>query len=184
MVLAKADGPPRRAFLATSFAGLASLLLRPGRAIAQDCDRFDRAAYDRYVALMNAGDPRVVDYYADDIRFVMQIRGKAAVRAFYARQRPFVTESLDVLFFCSDSTGAAAEVRSRLRCIKDCDDTTIFGRALKAGEVQRTHGYLLYELNGAGLIKAIKGPPPEVLAPWRMEPISSVGSEAGRAASQ
>ena len=129
----------------------------------------DRVAYDRYVRLMNAGDPRVADYYADDIKFVMQIRGKAAVLDFYARQRPYVKESLTVLFFCSDARGAAAEVRSELRCIRDCDDTTVFGRALKAGEVQRTHGYLFYVLNAQGLIIEIKGPPPEIVQPWRIE---------------
>jgi hypothetical protein len=120
---------------------------------------------------MNAGDLRFVDYYADDIRYVMNMRGKADVLNFYARQRPYVRESLEVLFFCSDATGAAAEVRSKLLCLKDCDDTTIFGRALKAGEVQRTHGALLYVLNAQGLIAEIKGPPPEILQPWRMEAV-------------
>ncbi|WP_237714116.1 hypothetical protein [Novosphingobium sp. Rr 2-17] len=118
---------------------------------------------------MNASDPKVVDFYADDIKFVMNIRGKAEVSNFYARQRPYVRETLDVLFFCSDATGAAAEVHSKLRCIKDCDDTTIFGRPLKAGEVQRTHGFLLYVLNDRGLIAEIKAPPPEILQPWRIE---------------
>ena len=97
----------------------------------------DRAAYDRYVARFNAADPRFTDYYADDIKFLMNIRGKAGVLEFYARQRPYVKESLEVLFFCSDATGAAAEVHGAFRCIKDCDDPSIFGRALKAGEVQR-----------------------------------------------
>lgn len=161
---------PRRAFLAGSLAAGGVLAAGPGRAAAACGRRFDRAAYDRYVGLMNAGDPRVVDYYADDIRFVMQIRGKAAVRAFYARQRPFVRETLTVLFFCADNGGAAAEVHSRLRCIRDCDDTAIFGRALKAGEVQSSHGYLMYRLNAAGLIAEIMGPPPEILQPWRIEP--------------
>ena len=101
----------------------------------------------------------------------MQIRGKAAVLDFYARQRPYVRERLQVLFFCSDATGAAAEVRSELRCIKDCDDTTIFGRALKAGEVQRTHGYLLYVLNAQGRIAEIKAPHPEIEQPWRLEAV-------------
>lgn len=162
--------PGRRDILAASLASVPLVLAGPGRA-AEPCGvRFDRAAYDRYAGFMNAGDPRVVDFYADDIKFVMQIHGKAAVRDFYARQRPFVTESLEVLFFCSDATGAAAEVRSQLRCIRDCDDTAIFGRALKAGEVQRTHGYLVYMLNAKGLIAEIKGPPPEFIQPWRIEP--------------
>lgn len=158
----------RRGFLVASLAGAATLTTLPGRAAARR-GPLDRAAYDRYVHLMNAGDPRFVDYYAEDIRFVMQIRGKANVLNFYARQRPFVTESLEVIFFCSDATGAAAEVRSELRCIRDCDDTTVFGRALKAGEVQRTHGYLLYVLNSQGMITEIKGPPPEIVHPWRIE---------------
>lgn len=161
--------PHRREFLAGSLAGVTALFARPVRANSPRHGRFNRAAYDRYVGFMNAGDPRVIDFYADDIKFVMQIRGRAAVRDFYARQRPFVTESLEVLFFCSDATGAAAEVRSQLRCIRDCDDTTIFGRKLKAGEVQRTHGYLVYVLNADGLIAEIKGPPPEILQPWRIE---------------
>jgi hypothetical protein len=118
---------------------------------------------------MNAGDLGFADYYADDIKFVMNIRGKAAVLAFYERQRPYVTENLDVLFFCSDATGAAAEVHSELRCIRDCDDTTIFGHPLKAGEVQRIRGCLLYVLNARGLISEIKGPLPEILQAWRTE---------------
>jgi len=160
--------PDRRGFLMTSLAGAVALPLLPSRAVSRRVP-FDRLAYDRYVRLMNGSDPRFAEYYDDDIKFVMRIRGKANVLNFYARQRPFVTESLEVLFFCSDATGAAAEVRSKLRCIKDCDDTTIFGRALKAGEVQRTHGYLLYVLNAQGMITEIKGPPPEIMQPWRIE---------------
>ncbi|NKJ42177.1 nuclear transport factor 2 family protein [Novosphingobium sp. SG720] len=128
--------------------------------------RFDRAAYARYIALMNAGDLRFVDYYADDVRFVMGIRGRADVRAFYQRQQPFVRERLDVLFFCADTHGAAAQVRSEIRCIRDCDDHGLFGRALRAGERQVIRGCLLYSLNAAGQITAVDGPPPEILEPW------------------
>ncbi len=162
-------GLGRRQVLAASLVGAAGLVGTPGRAAGRSHVRFDRAAYDRYVGLMNAGDLGVIDFYADDIKFVMQIRGKAAVREFYARQRPYVRESLEVLFFCSDTNGAAAEVHSTLRCRKDCPDTRIFGRALKAGEVMRTHGYLFYVLNAQGLIAEVKGPPPEILQPWLIE---------------
>lgn len=151
-----------------AFAGAAALIPLAGWTAARRVP-LDRAAYDRYVRLMNSSDLRFADYYADDIKFVMQIRGKAAVLNFYARQRPYVKESLAVLFFCSDATGAAAEVRSELRCIRDCEDATVFGRALKAGEVQRTHGYLFYVLNAQGLINEIKGPLPEIVQPWRIE---------------
>ena len=160
--------PHRRTLLVASLAGAAALPPLAGWTATRGAP-LDRAAYDRYVRLMNAGDLRFVDYYADDIKFVMQIRGKASVLNFYARQRPYVKESLEVLFFCSDATGAAAELRSDLRCIRDCADATIFGRALKAGEVQRTHGYLLYVLNAQGKITEIKAPPPEILQPWRIE---------------
>ncbi len=158
----------RRKFLMASLAGAAALPSLPGRA-AERRVPLDRAGYDHYVALFNAGDPRFTDYYVDDIKFVMDIRGKAGVLNFYASQRPYVKESLEVLFFCSDATGAAAEVRGEFRCIKDCDDATIFRRALKAGEVQRTHGYLFYVLNAQGKIAEIKGPPPEIVQPWRIE---------------
>ena len=163
------SGLHRRDLLAASLAGAATLVAWPALASEPSTFRFDRAAYDRYVALMNAGDPRVVDFYADDIKFVMGIRGKDAVRDFYARHSPFVRESLEVLFFCSDAAGAAAEVHSTLRCLKDCEDTGLFGRALKAGEVMRTHGFLFYVLNPQGLIAEVKGPPPEILQPWRIE---------------
>lgn len=159
----------RRALLATAIGGATALAAIPCAAAGRGV-RFDRIAYERYIALMNAGDPRFADYYDDDIRFIMDIRGKAAVLAFYARQRPFVRETIDILFFCSDATGAAAEVRSELRCLRDCDDTTIFGRALKAGEVQRVRGCLLYVLNARGQIAEIKGPLPETLNAWRREP--------------
>jgi hypothetical protein len=162
------DKPRRREFMLTSLAGVAALVPRPGRAAACDVP-LDRAAYDRYVRLMTAGDRRFVDYYDEDIKFVMQVRGKANVLDFYARHRPYVTELLEVLFFCSDAAGAAAEVRSELRCIKDCNDVTIFGRILKAGEIQRTRGYLFYNLNAQGKISEIKGPPPDILESWRIE---------------
>ena len=160
--------PNRRAFLTASLGGAGALLSGADRA-APHREPFDRAAYDRYIRLMNSSSPQVVDYYADDVWFVLNIRGKAAVRDFYARHRPFVRESIEVLFFCSDAGGAAAEVHSTMRCIKDCDDTSIFGRPLKAGEVLRTHGFLFYVLNTRGLIVQIKGPPPEILQAWRME---------------
>lgn len=154
----------RRHLLLGALAGAATAAPLPAWS-STTARRFDRTAYDRYVSLMNAGDPRVVDYYADDIRFVMGIRGKAQVSAFYARQRPYVKENLEVLFFCADANGAAAEVRSEIRCMKDCDDPAVFGRTLKAGEILRTHGYLFYVLDQNGLIAEIKGPPPELLGP-------------------
>jgi len=160
--------PTRRELVVSSLAGAAVLAPLPALAATTPV-RFDRAAYDRYVRLMNAGDPRFAEYYADDIKFEMNIRGKAGVLNFYAQQWQHMKETLEVVFFCSDVTGAAAEVRSELRCIKDFDDTTIFGRALKAGEVQRVRGYVFYLLNPQGLITEVRGPPPEVLQPWRLE---------------
>ena len=158
----------RRAFLATSLVGGAALL--PGAARAASCSvPFNRAAYERYVSLMNAEDPRFVEYYADDIKFEMNIRGKSKVLDFYRHQWPLLKETLEISFFCSDATGAAAQVRSELRCIKDFSDARMFGRALKAGEVQRVRGYVFYTLNPQGLITEIKGPPPEVVQPWRLE---------------
>lgn len=158
----------RRKFMIASLAGVAATpLTSQGRAASRRIP-FNRAAYDRYVRLMNAGDTRFVDYYADDIKFAMDICGKAGVLNFYANQWAYMKETLEVLFFCSDTTGAAAEVRSELRCIKDYDDTSTFGRALKAGEVQDVRGYVHYVLNTQGLITEIKGPPPEVLQPWRL----------------
>lgn len=157
----------RRETLGAALIGIAAAV--PGLAQAAiRRTRFDREAYDRYIALMNAGDLQFVDYYADDVRFIMNMRGKAAVRDFYVRQRPYVRETVTVLFFCADAHGAAAEVQSEVRCIKDCDDTAIFGRALKAGEVQKVRGCLLYVLNPQGRIAEIKGPPPEVLEPWHL----------------
>ena len=155
----------RRTLLLAVLAGTAVSGPVPG--VTAPCRRtFDRTAYDRYIGLMNAGDLRFVNYYADDIRFVMNLRGRAAVLDFYARQRPYVRERLRVDFFCSDKTGAAARVVSEIRCIQDCDDTRIFGRSLKAGDVQQVRGCLLYVLDARGLIAAIEGSPPEILRPW------------------
>jgi len=159
----------RRMFLATSLVGGTALLPGVGRAAASCSVGFNRAAYERYVGLMNAEDPRFVEYYASDIKFEMNIRGRSNVLEFYRHQWPYIKETLEISFFCSDATGAAAQVRSELRCIKDNNDTTTFGRALKAGEVQRVRGYVFYTLNAQGLITEIKGPPPEVLQPWRLE---------------
>lgn len=127
---------------------------------------FDRAAYDRYVALFNAEDPKFTDFYADDIQFIMGIKGKAGVLGFYERQRPYVKETLEVEFFCSDAGGAAAEIRGTMRCYKDCTDPSIFGQPVKAGQVQIMHGYLLYVLDARGKIAEIKGPRPDIIEPW------------------
>jgi hypothetical protein len=127
----------------------------------------NRADFDRYVALFNAADPRFADFYADDISFLTFLKGKEAVLDFYARQRPYVREKLVPVFFCADADGAAAEVQGEFRCIKDCDDPAVFfGATPKAGQVQRTHGYLLYVLDSEGKIAEIKGPPPEIVQPW------------------
>jgi hypothetical protein len=101
----------------------------------------------------------------------MNIQGKAGVLAFYARQRPYIRETLKILFFCSDRKGAAAQVHSEVHCIRDCDNTTLFGRALKVGEYQTIRGCLLYSLNDQGKIIEINGPPPEILTPWRLASI-------------
>ena len=135
----------------------------------------DRAAYERYVALFNAADPRFADFYADDVNFLTFLRGKEAALGFFARQRRYVRETLQVAFFCSDATGAAAEVYGEFRCVEDCDDPSVLGvplmaGPLKAGQVQRTHAYFLYVLNTEGRIAEIKGPPPESVQPWQMEP--------------
>jgi hypothetical protein len=158
----------RRAFLATSLVGAAAPLPGAARAAAYCSAPFARNAYERYIGLMNAEDPRFLEYYADDIDFGMNIRGRAKVLDFYRHQWPSIKETLQISFFCSDATGAAAQVLSELRCMKDNNDTTIFGRALKAGEVQRVRGYIFYTLNAQGLITEIKGPPPEVLQPWHL----------------
>jgi hypothetical protein len=159
----------RRAFLGTTLVGGAGLMPDVTRPAHSCSISFNRASYERYVGLMNAEDPRFVEYYAEDIQFEMNIRGRSNVLDFYRRQWPSIKETLEISFFCSDATGAAAQVRSELRCNKDNKDTTIFGRALKAGEVQRVRGYVFYTLNAQGLITEIKGPPPEVLQPWRFE---------------
>ena len=167
MRIAEKTSIDRRNFLIASVTGAAGIL--PLSSIAADTSmRFDRAAYDRYIRLMNAADLEFVDYYTDDIKFVMGLHGKASVLRFYAAQRSYVKEELEVLFFCSDATGAAAMVHSEIRCIQDCDNTSIFGRALKAGEVQQVRGYLFYKLNDYGKIVEIAGPPPEILQPWHM----------------
>lgn len=127
---------------------------------------FDRAAYDRYVALFNAEDPKFTDFYSDDVQFVMGIKGKAGVLAFYERQQSYAKETLEVEFFCSDAGGAAAEVRGTMRCYKDCTDLTVFGQPVKAGQVQVMHGYLLYVLDAHGKIALIKGPRPDIVQPW------------------
>jgi hypothetical protein len=159
----------RRELLLTSIGGSAALLA--GTSQAASCSvPFKRAAYDHYVALMNARDTRFTQYYADDIDFGMGIRGKAQVMNFYRNQWRHVTEKLEIDFFCSDATGAAAEVRSELRCVRDDADTKIFGRALKSGDVQRVRGQIFYALNNQGLITQIKGPPPQVTQPWQSEP--------------
>lgn len=158
----------RRGLLTATLAGGAALVAAPSRA-ATPCGSFDRAAYDRYLALMNARDVRFLDFYAADVRFEMGITGKDAVLDFYRRQWVNVTETLAVDFFCSDATGAAAQVRSELRSVRDFEDSTIFQRTMRAGEVQRVRGYVFYSLNSDGLITEIKGPPPEILQPWQME---------------
>jgi hypothetical protein len=164
----------RRHFLtlAASLAG-ETLFSLPGQALpaqATTCGvSFDHATYKRYVELFNAADPGFTDYFSDKINFLNFLHGKAQVLAFYDKRQPYVKETIEVLFFCSDAGGAAAEVHGEFRCIQDCDDLKIFGRRMTAGEVQRAHGYLFYVLDDKGKIAAIKGPPPEVVQPWKIE---------------
>lgn len=159
----------RRNVLAGSVLGAAALLPAAGKACAVKRLPLDRAAFDRYFALFNAGDQHFVDYYADDVDFLGFLKGKPAVLEFYAAQRPYIKESIELLFFCSDTNGAAIEVRGMFRCIKETPDATLAGRVLKVGEVQRTHGYILYVLNDQGKIVQMKGPPPEIVQPWKLE---------------
>ncbi|TPG54290.1 nuclear transport factor 2 family protein [Sphingomonas glacialis] len=160
--------PARRTLLAGAALLGATATIPFGARAARPGTPLDRAAYQRYLALMNAADPRFLDFYADDVRFVMNIRGRDNVAKFYAAQRPYIQETLELLFFCSDASGAAAQVISEVRCIADHDDRVLFGRPLKKGEVQRIRGCLLYVLDDHGRIAEISGPPPEVLEPWHM----------------
>lgn len=158
----------RRNLMAASLtAGLAAAAAAAPSAQAASCGvPLDRARYEKYVALFNAADPAFMDFYVEDIDFLGFAKGRSGVLAFYAKQRPYVKETLELVSFCSDAGAAAVEVLGEFRCIADCDDPAVFGRPLKKGMVQRTHGYMFYELTAAGLIKKIKGPPPEGMGQW------------------
>ena len=81
----------RRALLATSLVGGVALL--PGAARAASCGvAFNRAAYERYVGLMNAEDPRFVEYFADDVKFQSTYKfglGRIAADTALPWPRPF-----------------------------------------------------------------------------------------------
>jgi hypothetical protein len=99
----------------------------------------------------------------------MDIRGRANVPDFYRKQWACINEALEISFYCADAAGAAAEVLSKLRCVKDNNETPVFGRAQKAGEVQRVRGCGLHALNARGPSTETRGAQLEVVQPWRLE---------------
>lgn len=149
--------------LAAGLSGLAHARPAPERII-------NREDYRRYLDLFTSLDRRVFDYFSDDMVFRIggrgELQGPQAIFDSYRRRLLNVRETAEILFFCSDSTGLAAELRTEYRCIRDEPDASLFGRPLKQGEVKRSLGVALYTIRN-GKFTSMHGKP-QTVDDWHM----------------
>src|SRR4051812_42105521 len=116
-------------------AGVVAATARPTvSAAATSCGGLSREEYLEYVTLFNAGDPKFIRYYHDDVIFELGgstvIKGASAVREFYVPVKAHIHEKVEVTQFISDATGIAAELPTEFRCYKDWENG-YFQRPLK-----------------------------------------------------
>ncbi|MGU7773848.1 nuclear transport factor 2 family protein [Burkholderia sp. MR1-5-21] len=161
----------RRTALAGLLAGAGAALLATSR--AESCTvPIDRARFQHYLELFAAGDPAYLQYYADDVVLAIgeraELRGPQAIEARFRKLREDFVETFELLFFCSDTSGVAVEMAGSYRCIRDVENSEIFGRSVRKGEVRRHRGVVLYTVAN-GRIQYIRGPKPQLLNDWRLE---------------
>lgn len=158
----------RRRLIATSAALAAASV--PLKSQAQACQPlFDRARYEKYLALYNALDPAFLDFYAEDVTMSlgpMQIKGRQAVFEAFKFARANTRETSEITFFASDANGMAVQLKGTFVALSDFSDIVSKGRAVRKGQVRHGSGVLLYTLDAAGRIKTIGGSAPEVVKDW------------------
>lgn len=162
----------RREFIInTAILGLTVAGTRAARAETCRTAPLTRERFRRYLDLFVSLDPAVVEFFSDDVVFRIgdrqEIKTPQNILEVYRRRLRNVRESSEILFFCSDSTGLAAELRTEYRCFRDEDDPSIFGRPLKKGEVRRSLGIALYTVEN-GKITSMHGAP-QTISDWHME---------------
>jgi hypothetical protein len=160
----------RRQLMLTSPA--LALALAPAVASAQQPRGkiITRAQYDQYIALYNAGDPAFAQFYRDDavMETVPPLQGAAAIVQFTKELRTYLTEHITIEFFVSDEHGAASQMLGEFRCIRDMPLTAfggLFGKAVKAGQVFRQRGIILYGVKD-GKFQFIRASPPIIVQDW------------------
>lgn len=164
--------PNRRvAFGSLLAAGSAALCPLPGMTAACTAP-VDRARFEQYLKFFAAYDPKFLDFYAEDVVLSIgargDIRGPRAIYDFYGKLRENFIETMELLFYCADEAGTCAEIQGSYVCIKDVENSEIFNRSIKKGEVRRHRGVVLYTL-AKGKFKWIRGTSPTVTADWHME---------------
>ncbi len=129
-----------------------------------------RKEFDEYVALYNAADPTFIKFYHDDVvmETVPPLTSAAAIRDFRRELAAYVVEHVTVEYYVSDETGSAAQFLGEFRCVRDMPITALsglFGKAVKAGQVLRQRGAILYGVKN-GRFKWIRASPPIILQDW------------------
>ena len=159
----------RRQFLTALTLGAASTV---GSVRAQEqcgCG-FPKAEFEDYLQRFNNNDMSFVEFYHPDVVMELantQLEGTEDIRDFYANTKRYLKETVDVVNYVSDDGGIAVETRAEFKIIKDWPNS-FFGRDMKAGEVMRRSGIILYQLQN-NKFKHIKAARFKLFNDWRME---------------
>lgn len=161
----------RKFILNTALLGFAAASARAVESESCRDTAISREQYQRYLKLFASLDPAVVEFFSADVVFRIgerqELKTPQKILEVYRRRLLNVSESPELLFFCSDADGCAAELRTEYRCFRDENDPTIFGRPLKQGEVRRSLGIALYTMKN-GKITSMHGAP-RTISDWRFE---------------
>ena len=126
-----------------------------------------RSDYERYVAAFNGPDyDTLLAFFADDV--VLEaggpaMRGKDAIRAFYAFFHRHVRESVTILHFYPHDTAPMADVLIRFEGIEDLTQAMLDARGhghmtpVAKGSAVELEFFIQYAQGADGLIHRIKG---------------------------
>jgi hypothetical protein len=127
----------------------------------------DRADYERYVAAFNGPDyDTLLQFFAEDV--VLEaggpaMRGRQAIRDFYAFFHAFVRETVTILNFYPHETAPMADVLIRFEGIADLTQAMLDERGfgymtpVAKGSAIELEFFIQYEQGADGLIHRIKG---------------------------
>lgn len=86
-------------------------------------------------------------YFTDDIVLrlpTMELVGKEAVKAYYAKQNQYIHETIRVRKVLFEGDGLIAHIVSDFYCIQDWSDFTV--KPMKKGEMLRIELLILYKI--------------------------------------